>query len=139
MHPQDAIETAVATNPATIADLLRALPTGEFTPFSTQHNERARGEVMKFQRDVLTRRLSGGERCLGGGVGWRIDTYDGPYSLVGHAYPGSEIGRISKDSPVVLVNRHSRDLFYGPEVPAMAGDVLAFSLMYDEVRSQQSR
>lgn len=139
MHPQDAIQAAVATTPATITDLLRVLPPGELTPISTQQSSQARDEVKKFQQEVLRLRLSGGERRRDDGVGWKIDTYDGPYSLVGHAYPGSELGRIAKDSPVVLVNRYSRELFYGPEMPALASDVLAFSLVYDEIRSQQSK
>lgn len=140
MHPVHAIEASLATMPATIGDLLGGLPPGQVIPVSTRNNPSAQETVRAYHRVIALQHLTGASELPQGLRGWSVNCASGQHVLIGHVYPGpaNNHGDLARDCPLLLLDRFSLEVYYGPELPALAKSCLANNLAYQAIGDLQN-
>lgn len=131
MHPVDAIDAGLATQPASVHDLMAAIPRGALTYVAHRDDSEARDQVERARAIILSNLHNTGATSIPGSTSWSIFWYREFLVLRGHLYGDKKTGRTDPTSPVLLANRASGVAVYGPEVPLLAAHVLGQSLVHD--------
>lgn len=140
MHPVDAIYIALAGRPATVQDMLEALPADVLKPAQcTRHSAEVRERFAAVEQLVIERQHSGASELDGARHGWSISWSADFWLLYGHLYPSLENrGEVDETSPLLAVHRSTREVIYGPELAHAARRVLADSLVSDALFSARA-
>jgi len=139
MHPLHAVEHALATMPTTPIELVAALPAeGPITPVTTRDNPKVVEIVEATRRRIVDENLQGAT-LLPTGHGWSICSSSQRHVLVGHLYPGQSHGTVAVDSPIVLLDRYTNEIYYGREIPELGRACLANFLVRKAITDIQDR
>jgi len=85
-----------------------------------------------IRRQIVNEKLAGAS-LLPGGLGWSICSSSQRHVLGGHLYPGQKHGTVAIDSPIVLLDRYSR------EIPELGRACLANDLVWKALNDIQNR
>ena len=132
MHPVHAVQQAMRNRPATVHDLVDQLPGLGLPCTRTVDNDDAGAQIrdaLSAARSAMPNLSASADPVPGSARGWTLQWSSGWHVLMGELYVQNH-SDLDILSPLVLLNRHTHNAYYGPQVVELGNLALAAAAVY---------